>query len=68
MVTLQAPGYIYLGIEIVRETVDELRLYRVLLRKQRQVVGEFVVLGDDGATAECVVLRPAGTTKDLHDV
>ena len=58
----------YLSIEVVCEAVDELWFYRVLLRKQRQVVGEFVVLGDDGATAKCVVLRPAGTTKDLHDV
>ena len=61
-------GPAHLCVEIVDETVLELRLDGVLLCEEGEVVGQLVVSRQDGAVTERVVLRPTRSTKDLHDV
>ena len=58
----------HLSIKVVCETGHKLRLNGVLTREQREVVGELVMGGEDGAMAKLVKLRPSCTAKDLHDV
>jgi hypothetical protein len=57
-----------LGVEVVGELGDVLRLDRELLIHHRQVVLQFRVVRDDDALAVRVVLGPTGSTEHLQDV
>ena len=57
-----------LGVEVVGQVLDELRLDRQLLVHEAQVVLELRVLRDHDALALGVVLRPPGAPEHLHDV
>eukprot|EP00982_Pelagococcus_subviridis_P009504 30927-Pelagococcus_subviridis.AAC.14 len=55
-------------VEVVREARDKLRLDRRGVRQQRQVVREFLVLGDDDALAAGVEPWSTRSSEDLLDV
>ena len=58
----------HLGIEVIRQVGDELRLNRGGVRQQREVVREFFMLGDDDALAGGVESRPTRSAENLLHV
>ena len=59
---------IYLGIEVVCQTVDVLTLYGILASHQGEVMGQLFVGCDDCTMAKLVKLRSTSSAKDLHHV
>ena len=56
----------HLGVEVVDEPLDELALDRVCTADERQILGEFVVSGDDRSLTGGVELRPTSSSENLQ--
>lgn len=58
----------HFSIQIIRQQIDEVTLYRELIGHSLEVVRQFVVCRDDDADARRVELRSAGATEYLQHV
>ncbi len=59
---------LYLCVEVVGETLQELALDGVLLSQERQVMAQLFMGRDDGSFTVLIKLWPSSATEDLHDV